>query len=79
MWRSDERSAAHLCPMVLQGLIFRTVDGGQVVVGDHRPDHEGDASTLGELDLTPEGEKTGEWYGSADYRDAFPELWGLNA
>lgn len=33
---------------------------------------------IGELDLTPDAEKTGEWYGSTDYRDGFKELWGLS-
>lgn len=32
---------------------------------------------LDELDLTPEAEKSGEWYGSTDYQDGFRELWGL--
>ena len=33
---------------------------------------------IGELDLSPEAEKSGEWYGSTDYRDGFKELWGLS-
>ena len=36
------------------------------------------SENIGELDLTPEAEKSGEWYGSTDYRDGFKELWGLN-
>lgn len=32
---------------------------------------------IGELDLTPDAERTGEWYGSTDYRDGFTKLWGL--
>lgn len=32
---------------------------------------------IGDLELTPEAEKTGEWYGSTDYQDGFLELWGL--
>lgn len=35
------------------------------------------SANIGELDLTPEGEKSGEWYGSTDYRDGFLALWGL--
>lgn len=30
------------------------------------------------LDLTPEGEKSGEWYGGTDYKDGFLELWSLD-
>ena len=37
------------------------------------------ADNIGELDLTPEAEKSGEWYGSNDYRDGFLALWGLGA
>lgn len=33
---------------------------------------------IGDLDLTPDAEKTGEWYGSTDYQDGFTELWGLS-
>ena len=33
---------------------------------------------IGELDLSPEAEKSGEWYGSTDYRGGFKELWGLS-
>lgn len=35
------------------------------------------ADNVADLDLTPEGEKTGEWYGSTDYQDGFRQLWGL--
>ncbi len=35
------------------------------------------ADNIGELGLSPDGEKSGEWYGSTDYRDGFLELWGL--
>ena len=33
---------------------------------------------IGDLDLTPDAEKTGEWYGSTDYQDGFTKLWGLS-
>lgn len=36
------------------------------------------SENVGELQLTPEGEKSGEWYGSTDYRDGFLALWGLD-
>ncbi len=36
------------------------------------------SGNIGDLDLTPEGEKSGEWYGSTDYRDGFLALWGLS-
>ena len=32
---------------------------------------------VGDLDLTPDAQKSGEWYGSTDYRDGFTQLWGL--
>jgi hypothetical protein len=35
------------------------------------------AGNIGDLDLTPEAEKTGAWYGSTDYQDGFKKLWGL--
>ncbi|KHL16035.1 ribose transport system substrate-binding protein [Mumia flava] len=35
------------------------------------------AENIDDLDLTPEAEKTGAWYGSTDYQDGFLELWGL--
>ena len=35
------------------------------------------SDNIGELDLTPDAEKTGEWYGSTDYQDGFTKLWGL--
>jgi ribose transport system substrate-binding protein len=37
------------------------------------------AENINELDLTPEAEKSGAWYGSTDYQDGFRELWGLDA
>ena len=36
------------------------------------------ADNIGDLKLTPEAEKSGEWYGSTDYRDGFTKLWGLS-
>lgn len=36
------------------------------------------ADNLGGLELTPEAEKSGAWYGSIDYQDGFLKLWGLN-
>lgn len=36
------------------------------------------ADNIGDLDLTPDAEKTGEWYGSTDYQDGFTKLWGLS-
>ena len=35
------------------------------------------ASNVGGLDLTPQGEKSGTWYGSTDYQDGFLAHWGL--
>jgi ribose transport system substrate-binding protein len=35
------------------------------------------SENIGDLDLTPEGERSGEWYGATDYRDGFLALWGL--
>lgn len=37
------------------------------------------AANIGELNLTPEGEKSGEWYGPTDYQDGFLTLWGLSS
>lgn len=31
------------------------------------------------LDLTPEGESSGEWYGDTGYKEGFLELWGVGA
>ena len=31
---------------------------------------------VGDLNLTPDAEKSGEWYGSTDYQDGFRQLWG---
>ncbi len=36
------------------------------------------AGNIGDLDLSPEAEKTGAWYGSTDYQDGFKQLWGLD-
>jgi len=36
------------------------------------------ADTVGDLDLSPEAEKSGTWYGSTDYQDGFRQLWGLD-
>ena len=36
------------------------------------------ADNVGDLDLTPDAERTGAWYGSTDYQDGFTELWGLS-
>jgi ribose transport system substrate-binding protein len=36
------------------------------------------ADNVGELSLTPDAEKTGEWYGPTDYQDGFTQLWGLS-
>lgn len=36
------------------------------------------ADSVGEIDLTPEAEKSGSWYGSTDYQDGFLELWGVS-
>lgn len=33
---------------------------------------------VGELTLTPEAYKSGEWYGEANFVDGFKELWGVN-
>ncbi len=35
------------------------------------------ADIVGALSLTPQAEKTGEWYGPTDYRAGFTTLWGL--
>jgi ribose transport system substrate-binding protein len=35
-------------------------------------------SNVGELDLTPEGEASGSWYGATDYKDGFQKLWGVS-
>lgn len=32
---------------------------------------------IGSLDLTPEGQESGSWYGKADYIGGFSKLWGL--
>lgn len=32
---------------------------------------------VGSLDLTPEGQESGSWYGKADYIGGFSKLWGL--
>jgi ribose transport system substrate-binding protein len=32
---------------------------------------------IGSIELTPEAEATGEWFGSTEFRDMFTELWGL--
>lgn len=32
---------------------------------------------VADLDLSPEGESSGEWYGGTDYKDGFLSLWGL--
>jgi ribose transport system substrate-binding protein len=37
------------------------------------------ADNVGGLDLTPDAEKSGAWYGSTDYQDGFKKLWGLNS
>jgi ribose transport system substrate-binding protein len=37
------------------------------------------SENIDELNLSPEGEKSGEWYGSTDYQDGFLGLWGLGA
>ena len=35
-------------------------------------------ANIGDLDLTPDAEKSGEWYGSTDYQDGFTKLGGLS-
>ena len=35
------------------------------------------AENVKELDLTPEGEMSGSWYGNADYKEGFRKLWGV--
>lgn len=35
------------------------------------------ADNVGGLTLTPEAERSGEWYGANDYQDGFKKLWGL--
>jgi ribose transport system substrate-binding protein len=35
------------------------------------------ASNVGSLDLTPQAERAGTWYGSTDYRAGFRSHWGL--
>lgn len=35
------------------------------------------ADNIGELTLTPDAERTGEWYGPTDYQEGFAALWGL--
>lgn len=35
-------------------------------------------ASAADLDLTPEGEKSGAWYGETDYKDGFLTLWGLS-
>lgn len=37
-----------------------------------------DASNVGELELTPEAETAGSWYGGLDYKDGFKQLWGVS-
>jgi ribose transport system substrate-binding protein len=34
-------------------------------------------ANIGELTLTADAQKSGEWYGSTDYQDGFRSLWGL--
>jgi ribose transport system substrate-binding protein len=36
------------------------------------------ADNVADLDLTPEGESSGSWFGGTDYQDGFKELWGVN-
>jgi ribose transport system substrate-binding protein len=35
------------------------------------------SANIGELKLTADAQKSGEWYGSTDYQDGFRGLWGL--
>jgi ribose transport system substrate-binding protein len=35
------------------------------------------AANVGGLDLTPQGEKSGTWYGATNYQDGFLQHWGL--
>ena len=35
-------------------------------------------SNIADLELTPESEASGEWFGDADYQAGFLELWGAN-
>lgn len=37
------------------------------------------SANVGDLDLSPEAEKSGAWYGSDDYQAGFLKLWGLAA
>lgn len=37
-----------------------------------------DATNVTELDLTPEAETAGAWYGGLDYKDGFKQLWGVS-
>lgn len=36
------------------------------------------ADNIGELKLTPDAEKSGEWFGSTGYQAGFKKLWGVN-
>jgi ribose transport system substrate-binding protein len=35
------------------------------------------ADNVKDLDLTPEGESSGSWFGATDYEDGFKKLWGV--
>lgn len=37
-----------------------------------------DKTNIDSIDLTPEAERSGEWYGAIDYQQQFQKLWGLN-
>lgn len=58
---------------------LRMMSGESAVVNEDFPYHRMfTAANVGDLSLTPEAEKTGEWYGPTDYQDGFLELWGLS-
>jgi ribose transport system substrate-binding protein len=58
--------------------VLRMMTGAPAVQNEQFPFRRlFDKGNVGELDLTGGGQSSGTWYGSADYRAGFIQLWGL--
>lgn len=56
---------------------LRLITGTAPVANENVPARVFTRENVGELQLTPEAERSGEWYGDNSYQDKYKALWGI--
>lgn len=57
---------------------LRLLAGVEPVDNEFVPARVFSADNIGDLDLTPEAERSGEWFGDTSYQDNYKALWGIS-